>query len=55
MWLLLTGVGLGCAFSSKWVGVFTMAMIGLSTFKHLWEILGDISVKKVKKKASHST
>ncbi|KAL9554762.1 hypothetical protein PS6_003220 [Mucor atramentarius] len=46
MWLLLTGVGLGCAFSSKWVGVFTMAMIGLSTFKHLWEILGDISVTK---------
>ncbi|KAF1804918.1 hypothetical protein FB192DRAFT_1276162 [Mucor lusitanicus] len=50
IWLLLTGVGLGCAFSSKWVGIFTMATVGVSTLKHLWEILGDVRVTKVTKK-----
>ncbi|KAI8636599.1 Dolichyl-phosphate-mannose-protein mannosyltransferase-domain-containing protein [Parasitella parasitica] len=46
VWLLLTGVSLGCALSSKWVGLFTITTIGLSASKQLWEILGDIKVTK---------
>lgn len=48
IWLLLTGVGLGCALSSKWAGVFTVATVGVSTLKQLWAILGDVRVTKVK-------
>jgi dolichyl-phosphate-mannose-protein mannosyltransferase len=44
IWLLLTGVGLGCSLSSKWVGLFTIATIGCSTAKGLWDIWGDLSV-----------
>jgi dolichyl-phosphate-mannose-protein mannosyltransferase len=47
-WLLCTGIGLGCSFSSKWVGIFTIATIGLSTVKQLWDTLGDLQVSKVK-------
>ncbi|GAN05732.1 glycosyltransferase family 39 protein [Mucor ambiguus] len=46
IWLLLTGIGAGCTFSSKWVGVFTMITVGVSALKHLWEILGDVRVTK---------
>ncbi|CEP16196.1 hypothetical protein [Parasitella parasitica] len=46
IWLFFTGVGLGCAVSSKWVGLFTLATVGLSASKHLWEILGDIQITK---------
>lgn len=51
IWLLLTGVGLGCAFSSKWVGVFTIATVSVSTLKQLWTILGDVRVTKVRREA----
>ncbi|KAL9555128.1 hypothetical protein MBANPS3_002493 [Mucor bainieri] len=46
IWLLLTGLGLGCVLSTKWVGVFTLATVGASTCKHLWEILGNVRVSK---------
>ncbi|CAO3634459.1 unnamed protein product [Mucor hiemalis] len=45
-WLLCTGVGSGCAVSSKWFGFFTVATIGISAAKQLWEILGDLRVSK---------
>ncbi|KAI8993205.1 Dolichyl-phosphate-mannose-protein mannosyltransferase-domain-containing protein [Pilobolus umbonatus] len=45
-WLCMTGVGLGCTVSTKWVGLFTIATIGLSTTKQLWNILGDMQLTK---------
>ncbi|KAI8584241.1 hypothetical protein K450DRAFT_182243 [Umbelopsis ramanniana AG] len=44
IWLFLTGLGLGCSISSKWVGLFTIATVGCSTIKGLWDIWGDLSV-----------
>ncbi|KAI9474067.1 MAG: Dolichyl-phosphate-mannose-protein mannosyltransferase-domain-containing protein [Benjaminiella poitrasii] len=46
IWLLFTGISLGCAVSSKWAGLFTIIFIGLSALQHLWAILGDIRVTK---------
>lgn len=43
-WLALTGIGLGCSVSSKWVGLFTAATVGGSTIKALWELWGDLAV-----------
>ncbi|KAL1927163.1 hypothetical protein VTP01DRAFT_5126 [Rhizomucor pusillus] len=43
-WLTLTGLGLGLTVSCKWVGLFTIATIGVSTIKNLWEIWGDTHV-----------
>ncbi|RUS24203.1 family 39 glycosyltransferase, partial [Jimgerdemannia flammicorona] len=43
-WLSMTGVGLGLTVSCKWVGLFTIATIGTSTIKNLWELLGDLRV-----------
>ncbi|KAI8973653.1 glycosyltransferase family 39 protein [Mycotypha africana] len=40
-WMVLTGIGLGCTVSSKWVGLFTIAMIGVSVIHDLWVIWGD--------------
>ncbi|CCK68236.1 dolichyl-phosphate-mannose-protein mannosyltransferase PMT1 KNAG_0A05720 [Huiozyma naganishii CBS 8797] len=41
--LALTGVGLGFAASSKWVGLFTVAWIGLLCIWRLWFMVGDLS------------
>ncbi|KAF9530966.1 glycosyltransferase family 39 protein [Crepidotus variabilis] len=43
-WLTLSGVALGAVFSCKWVGLFTIATVGLSTIYHLWVLLGDLRV-----------
>jgi dolichyl-phosphate-mannose-protein mannosyltransferase len=43
-WLSLTGIGLGAVSSCKWVGLFTIATIGLATVKQLWDLLGDLSI-----------
>ena len=43
-WLLLTGLSLGAVASCKWVGLFTIATIGLSTINQLWNLLGDLRV-----------
>ncbi|KAA1476640.1 glycosyltransferase family 39 protein [Dentipellis sp. KUC8613] len=43
-WLTLTGLALGAVVSSKWVGLFTIATVGLGTIKQLWTLLGDMRV-----------
>ncbi|RGB37070.1 glycosyltransferase family 39 protein [Rhizophagus diaphanus] len=47
VWLAMTGVGLGLTVSCKWVGLFTIAHIGLSTIKGLWELLGDLRITPI--------
>ncbi|ORY53429.1 PMT-domain-containing protein [Rhizoclosmatium globosum] len=42
--LVMTGVSLGLAGSVKWVGLFLVATIGLSTLQNLWTVLGDLRV-----------
>ncbi|KAG8955780.1 hypothetical protein FRC00_005275 [Tulasnella sp. 408] len=44
LWLALTGLSLGAVASCKWVGLFTIATIGLATMKQLWDLLGDLKV-----------
>ncbi|KAF8505073.1 glycosyltransferase family 39 protein [Hysterangium stoloniferum] len=44
VWLTLTGLALGAVVSCKWVGLFTIATIGFSTIKQLWDLLGDVRV-----------
>ncbi|SAM86298.1 related to dolichyl-phosphate-mannose-protein mannosyltransferase [Ustilago bromivora] len=40
--LSLTGLSLGAVASSKWVGLLTIATIGVSVIAQLWEHLGDV-------------
>ncbi|KAJ3403483.1 hypothetical protein HDU80_004092 [Chytriomyces hyalinus] len=42
--LVMTGVSLGLAGSVKWVGLFLIATIGISTLMNLWTVLGDLRV-----------
>ncbi|KAG0305352.1 hypothetical protein BGZ98_004259 [Dissophora globulifera] len=44
IWLFLTGVGLGLSFSVKWVGLFIIATIGISTLNQLWILWGDLRI-----------
>ncbi|KAH9468532.1 hypothetical protein Pst134EA_009070 [Puccinia striiformis f. sp. tritici] len=46
-WLMSTGLCLGLILSSKWIGLFTIAWIGLVTIQQLWELLADqrVSIK----------
>ncbi|GLB45937.1 putative glycosyltransferase family 39 protein [Lyophyllum shimeji] len=43
-WLTLTGLSLGAVVSCKWVGLFTIATVGVSTVHQLWNLLGDLRV-----------
>ncbi|ORZ00978.1 glycosyltransferase family 39 protein [Syncephalastrum racemosum] len=43
-WLGMTGLGLGCTVSSKWVGLFTIALIGVSTLMQLWKLWGTVHI-----------
>ena len=33
--------------SVKWVGLFVIALVGLTTIKDLWDLLGDLSLTMV--------
>lgn len=46
--LLATGIALGLALSSKWVGLFTVAWVGLLCLYQLWFLIGDLSVSTKK-------
>ncbi|KAK4047504.1 Dolichyl-phosphate-mannose--protein mannosyltransferase 1 [Microbotryomycetes sp. JL221] len=43
-WLVMTGLSLGAVVSCKWVGLFTIATIGVLTIQQLWSLLGDLRV-----------
>lgn len=43
-WLGMTGLCLGLTLSCKWVGLFTIATVGLATIEQLWQILGDTKI-----------
>ncbi|CAO3593860.1 unnamed protein product [Absidia cylindrospora] len=47
-WLTMTGLGLGCTVSSKWVGLFIIATIGCSTMNQLWHLWGDLTITKAR-------
>eukprot|EP00051_Salpingoeca_urceolata_P019710 m.290773 g.290773 ORF g.290773 m.290773 type:complete len:779 (+) comp19471_c0_seq4:679-3015(+) len=40
-WLVVLGVCLGCCVSVKFVGLFTMALVGVHTVTDLWRYLGE--------------
>ncbi|KAF9518414.1 glycosyltransferase family 39 protein [Hydnum rufescens UP504] len=44
LWLTLTGLSLGAVVSCKWVGLFTIATVGVDTIRQLWRLLGDLRV-----------
>ncbi len=37
----LTGIALGCMVSTKWIGLFTMATLGLADVASIWETIGS--------------
>lgn len=43
-YLFLSGLSLGAVASCKWVGLFTIATVGVSTLWQLWNLLGDLRV-----------
>lgn len=42
--LVLCALSLGLAFASKWVGLFTIAWVGLCCVLHMWLLIGDLRV-----------
>lgn len=46
--LIATGIALGLALSSKWVGLFTVAWVGCLCIYQLWFIIGDLSISPKK-------
>lgn len=43
-YLFLTGLSLGAVVSCKWVGLFTIATIGVCVIRQLWALLGDLRI-----------
>lgn len=41
-WLSLTGISLGCVLSVKWVGLFSIATVGICVILQMWSHLGDV-------------
>lgn len=44
--LVVTGIALGLALSSKWVGLFTVSWVGFLCVYQIWFIIGDLLVSK---------
>ncbi|XP_037550439.1 protein O-mannosyl-transferase 2 [Nematolebias whitei] len=44
LWLLLCGINLAGALGVKFVGLFVILLVGLSTVWDLWELLGDLNL-----------
>ncbi|KAH9264464.1 hypothetical protein BASA83_012051 [Batrachochytrium salamandrivorans] len=42
--LAFTGIGLGLTISVKWVGLFTIALIGVATLQDLWDLVTNGTV-----------
>ncbi|CAO3631730.1 unnamed protein product [Cunninghamella blakesleeana] len=42
--LLLLGISLGCIISVKWMGLFTIALVGIYTLEDLWDKLGNVNI-----------
>ncbi|KAI7862355.1 Dolichyl-phosphate-mannose-protein mannosyltransferase-domain-containing protein [Spinellus fusiger] len=45
-WMFFIGLSLGCVLSIKWVGLFSVALVGLYTVGDLWDMLGDLKMPK---------
>ncbi|KAI9716884.1 MAG: hypothetical protein M1812_005033 [Candelaria pacifica] len=52
LWVLLTGISIGCVTSVKWVGLFCTALVGFYTIEDLWNKFGDYRMPKIEY-ASH--
>ena len=46
LWMFLTGISLGSAGSVKWIGAFSVTLVGIYTVDDLWNKLGDLSISK---------
>jgi dolichyl-phosphate-mannose-protein mannosyltransferase len=49
LWLMFTGVSIGCVSSVKWVGLLSTALVGLYTIEDLWNKFGDLKMPKVRR------
>lgn len=43
-YLFLSGLSLGAVVSCKWVGLFTIATVGMCVLNQLWRLLGNLKV-----------